>query len=171
MTDVGPQRVAFDFDRLRDLAMGKVAEAIHEALQDTIETVVTRTPVDTGFLRSSWYAGINRDPDGHQGQAGQPFTVVVSRLTAVAAAMPLAGTFYLLNNCSYAVHQEYGTSRMEGRAFVRSTVAMFPTIADQAARRVAAGEYGGERLGGGGAIGNRGGANETGVGVGGYVAP
>jgi hypothetical protein len=154
------QNVTLDVDRLIDAAKGRVTEAIHEALQDLNETIITRTPVDTGFLRSSWFSALDRPTSDHEGSANVPFGIVVSRLNLVASAMPKSGTYYLLNNCAYAAFQEYGTSKMPGRAFVRSTVAQFPAIVRAAAIRVAAGDYGGARLGGGGVVGGAG-----------YVAP
>jgi len=110
---------------------GRVKEFCVEFIQDINEQVVEATPVKTGFLRNSWYAGLNSEPAGPGGTGG------VAALTVVAADLKLGDIYYAVNGASYAVFVEYGTSKMRPRAFVRGVIDRADAIAAAAAARVA----------------------------------
>lgn len=109
-----------------------------EFIQDLNEEVVAATPWVTGFLRGSWYASIG-SPSGAGGGSRDPSGAgAVARMNLVAATLTLGDVFYAINGANYAVHVEYGTSKMAPRAMVRKTVARAKAIGDAAAARVAA---------------------------------
>lgn len=120
------------------------ARFIREFSQDLAEEVIKETPVQTGFLRSSWSAAIGA-PD--TGQVGIKGTIespsdpsgAFSRIALNLLGVKGGDTIFISNNAEYAPHVEYGTSRMAARAFVRRTLARANQIALNAFRRVMAG--------------------------------
>lgn len=118
-------------DAMVEKLKGRVKQYCVEFIQDINEQVVEATPVKTGFLRNSWYAGLNDEPSGPGGTGG------VATLTAVAGDLKLGDVYYAVNGASYAVFVEYGTSKMRPRAFVRGVIDRADAIAAAAAARVA----------------------------------
>lgn len=109
---------------------GKVKEFAVEVIQDINEAVVEATPVKTGFLRNSWYAGLNSDPSAPGGSGG----LAVMNMTL--ADLKIGDVYNAVNGANYAVYVEYGTSKMRPRAFVRGTIDRAQEFADAAAARV-----------------------------------
>ena len=65
--------------------------------------------------------------------AGDP----VASVSATVSGLKLGDVYYFVNGASYAPFVEYGTTRMRGRAFVRSVIDRADAIAAAAAERVA----------------------------------
>ena len=101
----------------------KLDALVRQSAQELAARVVKATPVDTGFLRGSWQPSIGNGPAG----AGP------GDVSLVAAQIKAGQQFYLLNNAEYALHVEYGTSKMAGRHYVGNNVAAWPLIVDQVA--------------------------------------
>jgi len=98
--------------------------------------IVEGTPVDTGFLRSNWIPSLDSPTKANVGAAGgQPNLTYAS--VAISQAK-FGQSVYLSNNASYAAHVEYGTSRMRGRAMVRTALARIPNTAQNALNKVKA---------------------------------
>lgn len=112
-------------------AKGRVREFCVEFVQDLNEEVVRATPVDTGFLRASWWGSIGAPVENAGGGS-------VAQMNLVATTIVPGDVYYVMNGAAYARFVEYGTARMAPRAFVRGTVARADAIAEAAARRVAA---------------------------------
>jgi hypothetical protein len=94
--------------------------------------VVTRTPVDTGFLRSSWQPSIGNPASGSSASGATPdVSLTVSNMKA-------GDTFWMTNNASYARFVEFGTSKMAGRFFVTDTVAQWKSVVAAVAKRLGA---------------------------------
>lgn len=134
------------------------------SIQDLNEEVVARTPVLTGFLRGSWYAGLNGIPTG-TGNLDPSGGGVIARVNLITANLKLGDVYFMVNNAVYAKRMENGfvgqdslgrTYNQPGRAFVRATLNEAPRIAQAAAQRVAAGDLGSAHPGGGGAIPGKG---------------
>lgn len=91
-----------------------------QTAQQLSENVIVDTPVDTGFLRSSWQPAINGVETGKgTPMAGEAATGKVMATVGIAAASMKAGdTYYFTNNAEYALYVEFGTSRMAGRFMV-----------------------------------------------------
>lgn len=129
-----------DIGRFIEGARDKAKQAASEAIQDIAQAVVEATPVKTGFLRASWYAALNSPAQGQPG-AGN-----VGQLTLTAADIKLGDVYYMNNGAAYAMRVEFGfvgedslgrKYNQSPRSFVRSTLDRAPTIAEDAARRVA----------------------------------
>lgn len=136
--DIG---VAFE-QIARDLGI-RVETFMQEFGQDLNERLLENTPVDTGFLRASWYASLNTP----QGKAPSPKSeanttpnvappMTVARLNLTIGTMKAEDTVYIINGAKYARHVEYGTSRMAARGFVRKTIAQARTIAEETAAKL-----------------------------------
>jgi hypothetical protein len=114
---------------------GKITEFAVEVIQDINEAVVTETPFKTGFLRGSWYAGLNSAPDG----AGQPDpsgAAAIARMNLTLADLKIGDVYNATNGANYAVFVEFGTQHMRPRAFVRGVIDRAQQFADAAAVRV-----------------------------------
>jgi hypothetical protein len=100
--------------------------------QEVSERVVRATPVDTGFLRSSWQPSIG-SPKSGSGSEGQP-NRALGDIGLVASSVKAGDVYWMTNNAAYARHVEFGTSRMAGRFYVTDTVARWKSIVDRVAR-------------------------------------
>lgn len=91
--------------------------------------VVVKTPVDTGFLRSSWQPSIGSPKAGPAASAGPDVSLTVSNLKP-------GDTYWMTNNASYARFVEFGTSKMAGRFFLTDTVTRWKSIVAKVAKRL-----------------------------------
>lgn len=137
MITVETSQFVADIQRFVELSKKKTEVFAIEFIQDLNEAVVWATPVDTGFLRGSWYAGIGTTlagagPPDPSGQGS------VARMNLVAASIKLGDTYYAANGAKYAAAVEYGTKHMHPRAYVRATLARADSIALRTAQRLAA---------------------------------
>lgn len=95
-----------------------------QTAQELSENVVADTPVDTGFLRSSWQPALNGITAG-QGSAiagGAAAAKVMASVGIVASDMKAGDTYFFTNNAEYALHVEFGTVNMAGRYMVTSNM-------------------------------------------------
>lgn len=110
---------------------GKRADAFVQTFCfDLFFDIVGTTPVDTGFLRSNWIPSLETPAVG----LGGPLNLGGAALSQAKYGQSV----YLTNNTHYAAHVEYGTSRMRGRAMVRTALAKTPIIAQNALVKVKA---------------------------------
>lgn len=128
---------SIQFHQITDDIKGKIDRVVSEILQDLNEEIVRATPVDTGFLRGSWWASIG-NPSVSGGAIDKSGGIAVARMNIVAAGVMPGQTYYAMNGAAYARYVEYGTSKMAPRSFVRQTMAKAVIIAELAIARVAA---------------------------------
>jgi hypothetical protein len=103
--------------------MGAIAR---QTCQQISYNVVEDTPVDTGFLRSSWQPSIGKPQttDGKQfGGDVEANAAISASIAKSAIGITLAGikagdVFWMTNNANYAPYVEFGTAHMRGRFFV-----------------------------------------------------
>lgn len=99
------------------------------------ESIINKTPLDTGLARGNWQASI-----------GSPETIVIDRLDGESGYAPTSGEgkslyeannvavteldkdFYLVNNVDYIHNLEYGGSNQSPNGMVRITVLDFQNI-------------------------------------------
>lgn len=91
-------------------------------------------PIDTGFLRAGVVASTDAptpiDPKARP-QKGQSYVYNGGNVTLVIAGAELGQTVWVTYTAAYAAHQEYGTSKMAGRGFVRLAAQRWPSIVDE----------------------------------------
>lgn len=159
-----PKQFALDVAKFAEQAKANLRLTMIETIQDINEQIVVRSPGPpgkdgkaTGFLRGSWHAALNHVPTG-RGQAG---VIPTSRLNLVAAQIQPGDVYFLGNTAKYARRLEYGfvgtdslgrTYNQVGRYWVQGVMNRASAICLAAAKRVAAGQVGGARPGGGGAL-------------------
>jgi hypothetical protein len=111
--------------------------------QEMAERVVLDTPVDTGFLRSSWQPSIGGVKVGY----GKEFGLAGSGASAASASaltqigvtisdMKAGDHFYFSNGANYAAFVEFGTSRMAGRFMVTDNAKRWNQICSKVAREL-----------------------------------
>lgn len=124
-----------EIERIARQTQRRLDTVILEFGQDMAAEALKNTPVDTGFLRGSWFISINRMGTG-QGKADPTGQSTVAEMgIRIAAARP-GDTLYFLNGANYARFVEYGTSRMQGQGFVRRTVANARNVANRTIARI-----------------------------------
>lgn len=94
------------------------------------------TPVDTGYARANWSAGVG-------GATTATVTAADAATVGARARQDLLNAkvgdiVEFRNNAHYIGHLEYGTSRMAARGFIRAAIAAAPQLAQRAVRVVAA---------------------------------
>ena len=116
----------------------KMETVAREVSQDLAEEVVRRTPVDTGFLRGSWFAQVGSAEAAFEPVKDKDGAATIASIALDVASKPfkIGDTISILNQAAYARHVEFGTSRMSPRGMVRSTVADAPQIAARTIQRI-----------------------------------
>lgn len=117
-------------------AKANIREFHIEFAQDVAEEVVLGTPVDTGFLRGSWWAQIG-SPGTGAGIIDKGGSTTMARLNLVAAEFEPGETIYYMNGAAYALFVHDGTSRMGARPWVQNVARRAPVIAEATAQRIA----------------------------------
>lgn len=104
----------------------KMDALARQTSQEMSERVIASTPVDTGFLRSSWQPSFGQ-PKAGQGAAGQEGKALTA-VSMTISGMKAGDVYYLSNNAEYAEHVEFGTSKMAGRFYVTDNVKRWPQV-------------------------------------------
>jgi len=130
---------SLQIDKFVEKAKSRMQEFTTEFIQDLNEEIVRSTPVDTGFLRGSWWAQIGSPMGPASGAPDKSGAGSVARMNLVASQIVIGEVYFASNGANYAVFVEYGTSKMAPRGFVRGVLARAPAIAAAAAARVSAG--------------------------------
>jgi hypothetical protein len=126
--------------QLRDLAKhGRVSleTFAKEVTQELAEEVIKRTPVDTGFLRGSWFSALNTATGFFSGAADKGGRTTAGQVKLKISQLKIGDTVYVLNGARYAAIVETGTSKQAPNGFVRTTVNDARAIAERVARRLA----------------------------------
>jgi hypothetical protein len=116
----------------KNLTEKNLLDVARESIQDVIREAQLpvakggRMPVDTGFLRNSLVSGLN----GSLGNSGGDAYVLT------IAGMKAGDIARFGWTANYAVHQEYGTSKMTGRHFAGSAAAKWQKFFDKNAARI-----------------------------------
>lgn len=82
-------------------ATDKLLDVAREAIQAMNAEIVQNTPVDTGFLRSSYFASLNEIPSGPAGAGTVAINVPLTELK-------VGDVYYLGNTAVYARRVEMG---------------------------------------------------------------
>lgn len=112
-----------------------------QAVQEISYRVVAATPVDTGFLRSSWQPTIGL-PAGSDASSGNP----EAKLAVTVNGMKAGDRFYMINNAAYAKRLEWGfvgedklgrRFNQNGRYFVTGQLKRWPQVVAAVAKDLA----------------------------------
>jgi hypothetical protein len=106
-----------------------------DAVQTTVEEILDRTPVDTGFLKSSFHTSLTGFlPLVHRGVV-RPNDVQIQMTIAQAEA---GDTIYGNFTANYAVHVEYGARGRPGRRMVGLAAQNWQRNVDNSVRKAKA---------------------------------
>ena len=121
-------------DGLINRTKTRMEEVVKESVLRIGQTVVQRTPVQSGFLVGSWFVSINNGEVDFVG--GEDTTGANSQIRIASAleAYQLGNTVFILNSTYYAPFVEFGTVKMAPRSFVRSTAGDAPQIVNATIR-------------------------------------
>lgn len=117
-----------------ELTKEKLELVVKQSAQDVFSIAQTpvaqggNMPVDTGFLRNSFVSGLN----------GSTSLTGPDAYVAAIAGMELGDSVFGGWTASYALHVEYGTSRMAGRHFALSAFQQWQAIVNGNAAKAAA---------------------------------
>jgi hypothetical protein len=101
------------------------------------EEVMSRTPIDTGYLVHSWTAslsGASAIMPESRGAAGKTYAVDAGPINLVIAGAPLSATIWMSFSASYSIFVEFGTEKMAPRAMVRLAAQNWGEIVSESVR-------------------------------------
>lgn len=120
---------------------GKMDALARQTSQQVSENVITSTPVDTGFLRSSWQPSLEK-PASAEGAAGKQDQALAA-VSLTVAGMKAGQVYYLTNNAAYAKRIEFGFAGQDslgriydqsGRFMVTDNVKRWPSVVEAVAK-------------------------------------
>ena len=115
----------------------KMDALARQTCQQVSENVIKDTPVDTGFLRSSWQPSIGQ-PESAKGSAGNE-AQAQAQINLTIAQMRAGQVYYLTNNAVYAKRIEFGfvgqdslgrNFNQQGRFMVTDNVKRWPVVVE-----------------------------------------
>lgn len=107
----------------------RMEAVVKTSAENVVEEIISRTPVDTGFLRASLTASLDgpmpmRDAPPKDAQSGM--FAAPTAYALVIESMPLGGTVWVTFTANYAAAQEYGTKYMNPTGMVRLSAQNWP---------------------------------------------
>lgn len=115
------------------------AEAVFKtAAQNVGEEIISRTPVDTGFLRASLTATLNDKPMIKRDVPNRDAAYPAPDITLGIEGAKLGDTIYLTFTANYARYVEYGTRNQFPAAMVRLSARNWPYHVQAAIREAKA---------------------------------
>jgi Bacteriophage HK97-gp10, putative tail-component len=106
-----------------------------ESAQRLGELIQTTTPVDIGFLRSSFQVAVNQPlpplNQSHPNPGGAKNSIPAQPFTLNIANAKMGDYITMGFTANYAAYLEYGTDKIAPRAWVRGAAAQWQTIVTQ----------------------------------------
>ena len=118
--------------RRLDRRLRKVTEALNEfvvgiqrnIIEEVATEVVARTPVDTGFARGNWIAGINAPPLVPVTTLDPTALAAPARISSLAQFLRPNDTFFIVNNATYIELLNRGYSPQAPPGFITIAVTL-----------------------------------------------
>lgn len=100
------------------------------------ESVILKTPVDTGQARGNWEPGINTIPlETFLNRLSPSGAESVNRAKQIIAGLKIGDEFSIANSLNYIQLLEDGSSKQAPSGMMRITAALFPRMVERAAAR------------------------------------
>lgn len=100
--------------------------AISKLVLEMFNSVVRKSPVDTGRFRNSWYV------TGNPNEIRLAQDALEQISPGSVAKMAESGAVYIINNMPYAMKLEFGSSKQAPHGMARITVMEFQRYLDKA---------------------------------------
>lgn len=125
-----------DFAKVIENAKNRIDIVIKKAEIRVFESVIMKSPVDTGRFRGNWIATTGTPSFMHYDDLkDKPGRVTKAAARSVINESQIGGITYLVNNLPYAYRLEYGRySQQAPNGMVRLSVAEFEQWLNEAAR-------------------------------------
>lgn len=145
------QKLTARFSQVLDKARRKNVEFSREFLREFGKELVSRTPVDTGQLKGSWYVSLNTrafpgEPKLEPSPLGTASQVTLDRLNQTIVEYDGKQRLSFRNIAPYAYRMEFGFTGTDSlgrdydfapsQAYVRPTINNAAAIAERAAQKV-----------------------------------
>lgn len=137
--------ISAEVARVAEKARVTLRTAASETLQDIMLEVVKGTPVQTGFLRGSWWASLDEPvSEGKDARSvpasGAKFPPADSGTTehigVIMNEFTIGDQVFFTNNAVYARRIEFGDESRRPRRMVQNALADAPQIASETANRI-----------------------------------
>lgn len=119
---------AVELQKLVDKARGDVDRAVRQSVVLATQSLVLKSPVDTGRFRANWILGvgvINQTTSATTDKGGM---AAIGRIADQMQNQPEGAVFYITNSLPYAKRLEYGYSDQAPQGMVRLTVVELPNL-------------------------------------------
>lgn len=123
-----------DFTRIIEKAKGRVDLVVRKSTMRVFESVIMKSPVDTGRFRGNWIASTGSPTLTTLENFDKSGSKAISAARSVVDGSQVGGITYLVNNLPYASRLEYGYSKQAPSGMVRLSVAEFEQWLNEAAR-------------------------------------
>lgn len=118
-------------------------KVIEKVRVDVSDSVINKTPLDTGFARGNWQSNIGSPIkseitrfDREAGFAPTGGDGIALREAIEVAAKDIENDFYVTNNAEYIMNLEFGGSDQAPNGMVRITVADFQNIVNDVVEKL-----------------------------------
>lgn len=116
---------ALDLKKFAEKAGANADLVVRKVTFEVANSLVMRSPVDTGRFRANWQFDTSGLPSGTLGDTDKDGSATMARLSAAIMQSQAGGITYLANNLPYAQRLEYGWSKRSPNGMVRVTLAEF----------------------------------------------
>lgn len=117
---------ALELAALVEKTKGDLDKAVRQAVVLTAQSLVLKSPVDTGRFRANWNLGVGTMDVATSEATDKAGAAVVARVAAMMAEQKAGQVFYITNSLPYAKPLEYGHSKQAPAGMVRLTFAELP---------------------------------------------
>ncbi|MDM0041878.1 HK97 gp10 family phage protein [Variovorax sp. J22R193] len=123
---------AFDIQRFCELTNERASTVTRQAALSMLNSLIKRSPVDTGRFRGNWQTTIGAPPSSVLETDDKSGAQTLSRGLAVLADFECGPPIYLVNGLPYGRRLENGYSQQAPSGMVRLTVNEFRKYIAQA---------------------------------------
>ena len=113
---------------LIDKARGDVDRAVRQSVVLATQSLVLRSPVDTGRFRANWVMGVGSMNLSTSLTTSKDGSAAIERIANQMQAQEGGAVFYITNSLPYARPLEYGHSNQAPNGMVRLTVVELPNL-------------------------------------------
>ena len=106
----------------------KMTKVVRAVVLQMGNSVILRSPVDTGRFRGNWYSSLN-EPINSVDTDGEGLNTTVAKID-------VGDIFYFINNLPYAEKLEFGSSDQAPQGMVRLTIEEFSRLTDVQAKAI-----------------------------------